>query len=80
MVNDPMVTALGDQGATWEYFNAVANKTKKFAIPMDYQIRVDVFNNWEPTAASGTPTPFTIDIWVYAEVPAQWHPHQELGQ
>ncbi|MDD5501852.1 MAG: hypothetical protein PHH26_00110 [Candidatus Thermoplasmatota archaeon] len=80
MVNDPMVVALGDQGATWEYFNAIQNKTKKFSIPTDYQIRVDVFNNWEPTAAAGTPTPFTLDVWVYTAAPEKWHPHQELGQ
>ncbi len=80
MINDPFVIAQGDQGTTWEYFNAQINKTKKFSVPGDYAIDVEKFNNWDPETSNTNSTPFTLDIWIYTEVPAQWHPHQELGQ
>ncbi|MDD5501851.1 MAG: hypothetical protein PHH26_00105 [Candidatus Thermoplasmatota archaeon] len=79
MMMDPTGAALGDQGTTWEYINLVANKTKKFSLPETYTIDIDEFNNWDPQSQAA-PTPFTVDVWVYTEAPAQWHPHQDEGQ
>jgi hypothetical protein len=79
MMMDPTGAALGEKGTTWEYFNLVANKTKKFTLPEQYAIDVEIFNNWDPQSQAA-PTPFTVDVWVYTEAPAQWHPHQDEGQ
>ncbi len=80
MVMDPLVIAQGDQGTTWEYFNAVLNQTKKFSVPDSYTIDIEIFNNWDAAGAPAGTTPWSLDIWVYTEVPAGWHPHQELGE
>ena len=83
MMADPwtMIPVSDFKGSTWEYFSSVRGETKgTIRESGEYTIYVEAFNNWDPRAFAGTPTPFTIDIWVYTVLSAQWHPHQNPGE